>query len=1781
MPLPVSLRKPLQTALSALALTFASAAMGQAQSLLPGKDLETARQEAVAVHDYFDLAAAGETINYDAYGLFFSPPRRDYEWSTHTRNYRLLLALSATPEDTGHATLLAAAAALNAGRNDHAEALAQEALVLLDDGMDRRLARSILQQLDQTARPDYTDDVREHIWTLSRQVGLFGPMQSTAAQDGDYARLCLRFSRPLSASTRVDFRDLVILTPAPPVQRFVMMSGGRELCVVGVAFEQTYTMDVRAELTSRVGDTLREPVSVTLTTPGRRAEVRLPGQGYVLPASGTQLVPVETVNLQSIEVGLYHLEERNISRVLRQGVLSYDPSDIAIGRDAQGYIVERTGAFRKQVRTLFEGRLSVDALRHERRRDGISFASMLGEQPIERGLYLLTVKAPDSGRIDAVKWLMVSDLALSTIDTPEGLFVQAIDTRTGEALTENVKVALVTRGNRELSPTPRSVGPTAAYFAAAQLKGKDADEPLYLYASHPTLGDGFIALGRSPIEIDTPTGLKLLNSDPLDLWAKADRGVYREGETARVVGLLRANGRADAQDVLLPRTLHARVINPGGDVAQRFDVSLTNGGGFEAEVPLPFGARQGQWSLDLALGEGLPVLKSVPLPLRDFVPPSVEIALSPNVALKPLALDGSDTVAVQVDYLFGAPAQNLRVALNGRLRQSDGLDGFAVGLVEEEFVYAQPFNLHARTDADGVARFTLPAYNRPDQTTVAALELEAKVTDAAGREERTTQRVLLADPRLWMGLKPDFDASEPVAENSTVTFTAAALQTDPLTGAAALVPAQARWTLYREVYDYTWYFDGGRWNYESSYIDLPVAEGMLDLIGETSLSLDVDQGAYRLEVVSEDGLSATSMRFNAGWLALPQVDRVPGRIGVTLAGDKPSPGETITLVIDTPHAGPGLALLVGSRTQVLDLGPLQEGANTLTLDLPKDWPDEAGLWVLPAVSSAGAMGADRLPGRSVGALFVSFDASDTLLDLDLEHSNDIRPREPLQLAASVGALAEDERGYMLAWLVDDGVLSMTGYQSPKPAAHFLSAFALPADLRDTFAALIASEGLKAAPLKQGFGDEYDLAMAAMAPDDGMSLSQGLTTRIRETLALSTAIVPLDAQGRATLSLQVPDFVGRARLMTLAWTDQGRMGAEAERVLIRDPIVADLFLPRFLAPGDAVDVKLLLSNTQARAFDTRIEISPSTGLRLQEGAGEMRVLLAAQGQHTLPLRLKAGAETGAQTVTVSLHFGGETLTRKFPIEVRAPSPRTLERETLVLAPGDAMTLEPSLLADLDDLQISLGVGPATAIDASALSRQLEAYPYRCTEQTTARAIGLLLGRNLPMTESARQDALREALVTLQNRRGSGGLVSLWPGYQDGDLFLHAFVTDFLGLAAEQGMQTAADLRPGFVSRLRRGVERAEDPYYGDQLSLRSRAYALAVLARAGAPDIGAQRLLIRDLLAEKQHVFAAAALAVAAHAVGDMADRDTLIDRLLPAASQTVALDDDRSDKTRLPGEIEDYGTQQRDWIAALALLTEAGLNDHAGVSEVLATRLPLLLIALRKGRLSTQEQAWALRLAHQLGAGDAVSFEPLGDPWPERWTAQDFDGSRGLRNTGDAPLLVSLWQSGTPVTDTPALNTSVSLSRTLLDLDTLEPVTNPAPGQRLLVSLTGTALEDQPLDYILADLLPAGFEVETVGLPEGLPWAGGRVGECGQGEATALLGQCLVGGRKAFQQTDTEFAEARADRVLFSFETAENNFALYYVLRRTQSGSVTLPGAHIEAMYAPDIRARTAARQLD
>ena len=54
------------------------------------------------------------------------------------------------------------------------------------------------------------------------------------------------------------------------------------------------------------------------------------------------------------------------------------------------------------------------------------------------------------------------------------------------------------------------------------------------------------------------------------------------------------------------------------------------------------------------------------------------------------------------------------------------------------------------------------------------------------------------------------------------------------------------------------------------------------------------------------------------------------------------------------------------------------------------------------------------------------------------------------------------------------------------------------------------------------------------------------------------------------TLDAPEFNGELRIMAVAWTDEA-VGSSDQRVTVHEPVVAELDLPRFLAPGDQITV----------------------------------------------------------------------------------------------------------------------------------------------------------------------------------------------------------------------------------------------------------------------------------------------------------------------------------------------------------------------------------------------------------------------------------------------------------------------------------------------------------------------------------------------------------------------------------------------------------------------------------
>ena len=109
------------------------------------------------------------------------------------------------------------------------------------------------------------------------------------------------------------------------------------------------------------------------------------------------------------------------------------------------------------------------------------------------------------------------------------------------------------------------------------------------------------------------------------------------------------------------------------------------------------------------------------------------------------------------------------------------------------------------------------------------------------------------------------------------------------------------------------------------------------------------------------------------------------------------------------------------------------------------------------------------------------------------------------------------------------------------------------------------------------------------------------------------------------------------------------------------------------------------------------------------------------------------------------------------------------------------------------RITLSVGPTAALDVPSLLGQLDRYPYGCAEQTTSRALPLLyvndMAKRLGLASEAEiRERIQKAIERVFEMQDASGAFGIW-GPADGDLWLTAYVTDFLTRAKETGYTRA--------------------------------------------------------------------------------------------------------------------------------------------------------------------------------------------------------------------------------------------------------------------------------------------------------------------------------------------------------------------------------------------------------
>jgi uncharacterized protein YfaS (alpha-2-macroglobulin family) len=1561
-------------------------------------------------------------------------------------------------------------------------------------------------------------DIRTTYENLRKEHG-FRVVDYTVDSDAQEPRICFQFSDPLERG-KVDFAPYLtvsgIANPALTVEE-------SQLCVEGVKHGERYAIVLREGLPSSVNEPLLKSADYEIYVRDRSAQVRFSGKNYVLARIGQEGIPLLSINATKINVTINRIGDRSLLPTLRS-----DDFLNQISAYRAGQISDQDGV------KVWTG--SIDAKPIANAEVTTAFPVLEAVGKLEAGVYVMTAwpdgVAADDDASRATQWFVVSDFGLTAFSGTDGVHVLVKSLASAGPLS-GVELRLIAKNNEVLDTKVTDANGYAA-FGAGLSRGSGGMAPSMVVASDGKGDYGFLDLQLTAFDL-TDRGVKgRLVQTALDAFLFTERGVYRSGETVFLTALLRDAKGAVVQG--FPMTIV--IQRPDGVEYKRVKLDDQGLGGRSFALPLLSDAQHGTWRIQAYADPKSDPIGETSFLLEDYVPQRLEVTLAPGE--KVLQAGQPARIGVDARFLYGAPGAGLDVTGNVTIEPIEGgslpgLEGYTVGLQDEAFQnQSNAVEEGATTDAKGHADVEVAL-----DDVAAPRPLEAKITltvgEAGGRTLDRTVTLPIRPSHAVIGVKKLF-SDEQLVENSVAKFELVAA--DPQGARAA--EKDAAWTLSEVRKTYQWFRRDGNWNFEPVTTTRKIADGRVDIAANApgNIEVPVKYGSYRLDVRSADGAAQTAVGFYAGWGGGATAD-TPDTLEVTLDKHAYNSGESAKLHFTAKFAGTATVAVVNEGVHALRTFEIRAGDNDVEVPIEPNWG--AGAYMLALVHRPLDTLAKRLPGRALGLAWFGIDQASHALGVELSPPEKVRPRGRLDIPVKLMGLDPGEEAYVTVAAVDVGILDLTSYEVPKPGEYFFGQRQMGAEVRDLYGFLIdGMQGEKGAIRSGG--------------DAGGGLKADTPTQ--PPLARYSGIVKVGPDGTAQVSFDLPAFNGTVRVMAAAWS-KTRVAQASKDVVVRDPVVAEATLPRFLNLGDESRFNIAIDNVEAPAGEFSIDVDVHGPLVLPATATHATLSLAAHERKSIEIPVKA-AGIGTGTLDVTLAGAAGSFTQSLAVRIEAGRPEVYRRIVRPMPPQASLTISKDLLTEFlpGTGSVGVSVAPLVAIDVAALLQALDRYPYGCTEQTVSRAMPLLYVNQLASTERLGLDPdidgrIKTAIERVLSRQSSNGSFGLWSQESSDDIWLDAFTADFLTRARERNFEVPQLALQSALDRLRNFVKHSE-PNAGEADGF---AYAAYVLARNHRPIVGDLRYAADTKLDVFESPFARAQIAAALALLGDKGRSQATF------ASAIDLLRNEKDTGLSRP----DYGSRLRDGAGTLALGAESGIPQDELV------KVSAVMDDARSSRLftSTQENAWMVLAAQALAATSKeltvkVDGTDRKGTFNARYSGESLDAKAlTVQNTSDLPAQSILTVSGNVLTEEPAANQGYAVAREYYKLDgSKTDLSKVKQNDRLVVVLKITEPEAKYARLLIVDPLPAGLEIDNP-----------KLMDADQLSALDWLKQ----------DVSPSTAEYRDDRFVVAVDRSPGqpaSFAFAYMVRAVSPGRYVHPPTTVEDMYRPERYGRAASGSL-
>lgn len=1500
-------------------------------------------------------------------------------------------------------------------------------------------------------------------------------------------------------------------------------------------------------------------------------QVRFVGRGIILPKKDRLTVPIEAINLKSLQVTVFQIFPQNIAQFLQVNELAGSRELVRVGR----YLWRKTiNLSDDPEETSNWTRYDLDVTSLFQAEPGsiyrlvLSFNRSNTTYPCPDQTSAPALEPPLKNQEDAISqyyywdetyaYPYLEDGWLSRNDPCNDAYYNPHYNRNAVVarnfLSSNLGLIAKMEKDNNLHLVVTDLG-TAQPLSDIRLEVYNYQQQLLGSSVSDSNGFARFQLKERPFLVIARSGpdrgyLRLSGNSALSLshfdvggeavkkgikgFIYGERGVWRPGDTIYLTFVLFDREKSLPSEYPVTMELYS----PQGQLVSTLKPSRSLGSFYAFQIETEEKAQTGSWQVRVLVG-GLTFTRTVRI--ETVVPNRLKIEFkTPAEILSRKDLPLQATINSQ--WLHGAPASNLKyditVSLSPRPTAFSGYPGFTFDDPSKEFVSGEV--LQHKGVLDGQGKDLAKLDFEVDSSVPGSLEVNfvTRVFEESGDFSLDSFSQLLHPYDYYVGLKL------PEAKRGY-----GYLETDKEQMVNIVTVDTSGQPVSRHNLRISLYKIGWRWWWEregTSLADFLSRSYVRPLLSDTLTTDDKGRASWKFLIKYPDwgrffvrvedlgsGHSSGQIVYVdwPDWTGRSRVTGAEEASRLSLSSDKQKYLVGEKAVIYLPEAVQGRALVsVESGSSVLQKMwvSTRKGENRFEIQLTESMTPNVYIYVTLIQPHSGKV--SDAPIRLYGVIPLLVENPNTRLEPVLQVAEEIKPQEKFKI--KIGEKNGRPMFYTLA-VVDEGLLALTHYQVPDLWAEFYKREALGVTTWDLFGQVAEAYGAELSRILALGGDEYKKAA-----------EQARKPRRFPPVVVFAGPFELKPGVTASHEFLMPQYFGSVRVMVVAGYE-GAFGSAEKPILVRRNLMALPTLPRIVRPGEQVSMPITVFVTDPGLKEVEVSLETNEYFEIT-GEREKTLSFSQPGDQIVSFELKSANAVGQGLVGFQVKAGAEIVSDKIFIEILSPNPLLTRAASYEVKPGQNLKEK---VVPFGLKGANLVIVEASTLPAMQLEKRLDfliRYPHGCLEQTLSVAFPQLYLKNLVrLTSEESKDVenyVRAAVGKMSYFQMSNGAFSYWPGDHSAHYWTSVYAGWFLLEAKKAGYYVPEAMLTAWKENQKMLANSWTTGTLYDQLT---QAFRLFTLAEAREADLGAMnRLRERSDLSSMSAILLAAAF----HLSGQREAASELVKK--------VRLEFDRYRDSAVT-----FGSELRDKALAAHCFSLMEMRERARplikeIAEVTSSDLWLstnetaaVLMALSSFYGTAGSEPYSFIIAWDDKNLEKVESSTL----LEKRTYENFpvEGRNlSLTNTSQIPLYVTVYIKGVPAASQEepfarGLEIKViyrDLKMNPIDLSTI------SQGSDLLVDVEIKNNSDRQLqNLILTHLVASGFQIKNPLFSSSGP-----------------------------PVRNYDYQDVRDDRIYTYFSLNRGESKTFLVaLNASYLGQFYQPGIVVEAMYDDSVQANT------